>query len=139
AINPKHPHMKYRTQILTVFVSLAATLVLHAQTSPVASTAAAKEEAIQLPAFTINSEKDTDFVGKTALSSTRIAVDLAELSQSVTVLNKSFFQQLKVGMISDMLNYVGGGQNGNINWTPGRMNVRGFSGDNDYSDGFTRP
>src|SRR5258706_13159160 len=98
--------MKYRNLILTVFVSLAATLALHAQTPPAASTAVAKEEAIQLPAFTINSEKDTDFVGKTALSSTRIAVDLAELPQSVTVLNKSFFQQLKVGMISDMLNYA---------------------------------
>jgi iron complex outermembrane receptor protein len=92
-----------------------------------------------LPAFTITSEKDDSFVGKTALSSTRIAVDLSELPQSVTVLNKAFFQQLKVGMISDMLMYVGGGQNGQLNWTPGRMNVRGFSGDSDYSDGFTRP
>ena len=131
-MNPRH-------SLLAFLVALAAPLALRAQTAPTAANAAAKEEAIQLPAFTINSEKDTDFVGKTALSSTRIAVDLAELPQSVTVLNKSFFQQLKVGMISDMLNYVGGGQNGNINWTPGRMNVRGFSGDSDYSDGFARP
>ena len=55
------------------------------------------------------------------------------------MLTRSFFEQVKVGMISDLLMYVGGGQNGNINWTPGRMNVRGFSGDSDYSDGFTRP
>src|SRR5258708_4218331 len=98
--------MKNRYLIPTVFVAFAATLALQAQTPPAASAAVAKEEVVQLPAFTINSEKDTDFVGKTALSSTRIAVDLAELPQSVTVLNKAFFQQLKVGMISDMLNYV---------------------------------
>jgi iron complex outermembrane receptor protein len=124
--------MKYRSLIPS---ALLATLV----PSALLAQAAVKDEVVQLPAFTISSDKDTGFVGKTALSSTRIAVDLAELPQSVTVLNRSFFEQVKVGMISDLLMYVGGGQNGNINWTPGRMNVRGFSGDSDYSDGFTRP
>ncbi len=126
--------MKTRVRLFPLAAAFAVAAPAFAQTAP-----AAKEEVLQLPAFTINSEKDTDFVGKTALSSTRIAVDLSDLPQSVTVLNKSFFQQLKVGMISDMLVYVGGGQNGNINWTPGRMNIRGFSGDSDYTDGFTRP
>lgn len=130
--------MTTRRLLVCVLAALSAPLALLAQSAP-APAAVAKEEAIQLPAFTIASEKDDSFVGKTALSSTRIAVDLAELPQSVTVLNKSFFQQLKVGMISDMLMYVGGGQNGNINWTPGRMTVRGFAGDSDYTDGFTRP
>ena len=130
--------MKTRHRFPILLAALVAASPLVAQTAP-APAGAAKDEVISLPAFTINSEKDTDFVGKTALSSTRIAVDLADLPQSVTVLNKSFFQQLKVGMISDLLNYVGGGQNGNINWTPGRMNIRGFSGDSDYSDGFARP
>jgi iron complex outermembrane receptor protein len=130
--------MNVRYLIATAFAAVAPGAALFAQNAPAAS-AAAKEEAIQLPAFTISSEKDDSFVGKTALSTTRIAVDLAELPQSVTVLNKSFFDQLKVGMISDMLMYVGGGQNGNINWTPGRMNLRGFTGDSDYADGFVRP
>jgi iron complex outermembrane receptor protein len=125
--------MKAKPRLVPLLAFAAACPLVAQQAAPT------KEEVVQLPAFTINSDKDTDFMGKSALSSTRIAVDLAELPQSVTVLNKSFFQQLKVGMISDMLMYVGGGQNGNINWTPGRMNVRGFSGDSDYSDGFTRP
>ena len=128
-----------RHSCLTVFAALSVPLALVAQSVPAPTADVAKEEAVKLPAFSISSEKDTGFVGKTALSSTRIAVDLSELPQSVTVLNKAFFQQLKVGMISDMLMYVGGGQNGQINWTPGRMNIRGFSGDSDYSDGFTRP
>jgi hypothetical protein len=128
-----------RHSCLTVFAALSVPLAMVAQSAPAPTTDVAKEEAVKLPAFSISSEKDTGFVGKTALSSTRIAVDLAELPQSVTVLNRSFFDTIKVGMISDLLMYVGGGQNGQINWTPGRMNVRGFTGDSDYSDGFTRP
>jgi len=65
---------------------LSAGAVLPAQTAP-ASADAAKEAAVQLPAFTISSEKDTGYVGTSSLSSTRIAVDLSELPQSVKVLN----------------------------------------------------
>ncbi len=97
---------------------------------------AAVESVVQLPAFEILSEKDSDYVGTSSLSSTRIAVDLSELSQSVKVLNNSFLQAINPTMMSDMLDYVGGGQNGALNWTPGRMNIRGFTGDADYNDGF---
>jgi len=91
---------------------------------------------VRLPSFQVVGETDTDFVGKSSLSSTRIAVDLSELPQSVTVLNNSFVQAIGPTMLSDILNYVGGGQNGQLNWTPGRMNIRGFTGDADYVDGF---
>lgn len=90
----------------------------------------------ELPTFEVNSEKDASYVGKASLSSTRIAVDLAELPQSVKVLNNSFVQAIGPTMLSDILNYVGGGQSGQLNWTPGRMNIRGFTGDADYVDGF---
>jgi len=94
------------------------------------------DKVYELPTFEVNSEKDASYVGKASLSSTRIAVDLAELPQSVKVLNNSFVQAIGPTMLSDILNYVGGGQNGQINWTPGRMNIRGFTGDADYVDGF---
>jgi len=91
---------------------------------------------VTLPAFEINSEKDTSYSGTSALSSTRVAVDLSELSQSVKVLNNSFLQAINPTMLSDILDYVGGGQNGALNWTSGRMNIRGFTGDADYTDSF---
>ncbi len=133
--------MKPRYSLLTTFAALALGGPLFAQTAPTttapaANAAAEKDEAIQLPAFSISSEKDTSYVGKSALSSTRIAVDLAELPQSVKVLNNSFLTAINPTMLSDILNYVGGGQNGQLNWTPGRMNIRGFTGDADYVDGF---
>lgn len=97
---------------------------------------AANEQIVQLPAFEISSEGDTNYVGNSALSSTRIAVDLSELPQSVKVLNNSFLKAINPTMLSDILDYVGGGQNGALNWTSGRMNIRGFTGDADYMDSF---
>src|SRR4051812_11210339 len=49
---------------------------------------------VELPAFEVKSEKDNNFVGKSSLSSTRIAVDLSEIPQSVKVINNSFIQAL---------------------------------------------
>ena len=103
------------------------------------SVAVAKEEAIQLPAFQIKSEKDDAFVGKTALSSTRIAVDLMDLPQSVKVLNQSFLQAINPSVLTETLNYVGGAQMGNQVISPGRVTIRGFAGDGDYVDGFAPP
>jgi len=109
----------------------------HAQVSaPAPDDAAPSGATIELPTFEVKSEKDTNFVGKSSLSSTRIAVDLSEIPQSVQVLNNSFVQAIGPTMLSDILNYVGGGQSGQLNWTPGRMNIRGFTGDADYVDGF---
>jgi iron complex outermembrane receptor protein len=131
-------HVKSRLAVLCAVLS-AATLQVHAQTGASdasASTNAAGEAAVQLPAFEISSSNDSSYVGTSSLSSTRIAVDLSELAQSVKVLNNSFLKAINPTMMSDMLDYVGGGQNGNLNWTPGRMNIRGFTGDADYMDGF---
>jgi len=130
--------MKPRLAMLCTVASFAA-LRTHAQTAPTEAAAtnnAAAESVVQLPAFEIESEGDKSYVGTSSLSSTRIAVDLSELPQSVKVLNNSFLTAINPTMMSDILEYVGGGQNGALNWTPGRMNIRGFTGDADYLDGF---
>src|SRR5581483_7356750 len=126
--------MKPRYWFLSSYAALVLSARLVAQTAPAAD--ASKEETVQLPAFDIISEKDDAYVGTSALSSTRIAVDLSELPQSVKVLNNSFLTAINPTMMSDVLQYVGGGQNGALNWTAGRMNIRGFTGDADYLDGF---
>ena len=99
----------------------------------------ASSDVVQLPAFEIKSETDTGFVGKSSLGSTRIAVDLNELPQSVKVLNNAMLQAVNPTNMPDMLNYVGGAQNGQLFISPGRINIRGFTGDADYVDGFAPP
>ncbi len=126
--------MKLRYPILTLLAAVAAA-PLGAQTTP-ATPDTSKEEVVQLPAFSISSESDTSFVGKSSLSSTRIAVDIADLPQSVQVLNNSFVKAVNPFNLADVLNYIGGAQNGALNWTPGRLAIRGFAGDGDYNDSF---
>jgi len=131
--------MKPSYRILTVLAALTASIPLVAQTDPSTASEASKETIVQLPTFTINSEKDTSFVGKSSLSSTRIAVDIADLPQSVKVLNNSFIKAVNPFMLSDILNYTVGAQSGALNWTPGRLAIRGYTGDGDYNDGFPPP
>ena len=100
---------------------------------------AATGEVVQLPAFEIKTDNDSGYVGKSALSSTRIAVDLIDLPQSVKVLNSALLQAVNPMNMSDMLNYVGGAQNGQLFISPGRVNIRGFTGEADYVDGFAPP
>jgi len=119
------------TSLAAAFLALTR---VHAQSN---EAAAQNDNAVQLPAFEIQSESDRSYVGTSSLSSTRIATDLSDLPQSVKVLNNSFLQAINPTMMSDILDYVGGGQNGALNWTPGRMNIRGFTGDADYTDGFS--
>jgi iron complex outermembrane receptor protein len=130
--------MKPRYLIPFVAAALSAPLSLIAQTTPpaVAPAEAPKDDVIELPVFSINAEKDTDYVGKSSLSSTRIAVDIGDLPQSVKVLNNSFLKAVNPFNMADVLNYTGGAQNGALNWTPGRLAIRGFSGDGDYTDSF---
>jgi iron complex outermembrane receptor protein len=130
--------MQLRSLILPTLAALVVPLSIHAQNEETSSDVS-KEEPVVLPEFSISAEKDTSYVGKTSLSSTRIAVDIADLPQSVKVLNSSFLKAVNPFNMADVLNYTGGAQNGALNWTPGRLAIRGFSGDGDYTDSFAPP
>ena len=100
------------------------------------SSLAVAGETVELPSFTVNSERDTSLIGKQALSVTRIGVDLADLASSVVVLNKAFIDGASPTIMAKSLNYVGGAQTGTITWSVDRYMIRGFVGEGDYVDGF---
>ena len=93
-------------------------------------------ETVELPKFTVTSEKDVSYVGKQALSTTRVAVELSDLAQSVTVLNKAFIDSASPTILAKSLTYVGGAQTGTITWSVDRYMIRGFVGEGDFVDGF---
>ena len=94
------------------------------------------EEAVRLPTFTIRSEKDASYLGREALSTTRTGAPVADLAQSVVVLNRSFLNDINPTIIAKALTYVGGAQTGTIDWSVDRTMIRGFVGEGDYVDGF---
>ncbi len=104
-----------------------------------AGTAAATGNVVNLPKFTVSSERDVSYVGKAALSTTRTGIELLNLSQSVKVINRAFLDDMSPGIIVDALKYVGGGQAGNINFADDRFTLRGFNSPaniGDFVDGF---
>jgi iron complex outermembrane recepter protein len=135
--------LRYRSIIVTVFAT-ALSVSLHAQAAPPpppepetpTNADAAKEQALELPKFTVSSEKDSSYLGKEALSTTRIGVPLTDLSQSVTVLNRALIEDIDPTIIAKSFVYVGGAQTGTINWSVDRSMIRGFVGEGDYVDGF---
>lgn len=94
------------------------------------------EEVIQLPSFSVNTERDNSYTGKQALSTTRTGTDLSDLAQTVAVLNQAFLKDMSPSILAKTLNYVGGAQTGTINWSVDRFMMRGFVGEGDYVDGF---
>ncbi|HTZ21324.1 MAG TPA: TonB-dependent receptor plug domain-containing protein [Opitutaceae bacterium] len=131
--------------VLPVVLFLGGILSSQAQTpapaptqssTPPVSSIETSGETVELPSFTVNSEKDTSYVGKQALSVTRVGIDLADLASSVVVLNKAFIDNASPTIMAKSLNYVGGAQTGTITWSVDRYMIRGFVGEGDYVDGF---
>ena len=116
-------------------VLLALAPLSRAQTPP-ANAATAADETVVLPSFEIRSAKDSGYTGKSALSTTRTGVELANLPQSVQVLTRSFIDDVNPTMLGDLLKFVGGAQTGNLNFSVDRFMLRGFTGEGDYQDGF---
>jgi iron complex outermembrane recepter protein len=133
-----NPTMKTYPSVIGAFALFSLGTLLHAQTPPAPSPAAAEasSEAITLPSFEVSSARDTGYTGKSALSTTRTGVDLADLPQSVQVLTRSFIDDVNPTMLGDMLKFVGGAQTGNLNFSVDRFMIRGFTGEGDYQDGF---
>jgi len=55
-----------------------------------------------------------------------MGVALADLPQSVRVLNKILLDDMNPTILAKALNYVGGAQSGTISWSVDRYMIRGF-------------
>jgi iron complex outermembrane receptor protein len=118
--------------IACLLVSLAPAVGSYAQ-----SDTSQSEETIKLPQFTIEAlQNDTSLIGSQSVSTSRIATDTFNLPTTVHVINREFLNEINPQAMSDVFNYVAGGQPGTLSWTSGRFGFRGFFADGDYEDGF---
>jgi iron complex outermembrane recepter protein len=134
----RSPTNPSRATLLALVLATSILTSVSAQTSNSAK-ANDTDTTIELPAFTISTQKDVSYVGKEALSTTRTGVELLDLPQSVKVINRAFIDDIDPSRIIDTLKYVGGGQAGNINFADDRFTIRGFASPaniGDFVDGF---
>ncbi|MFT3780956.1 MAG: TonB-dependent receptor [Nibricoccus sp.] len=136
------PTKKFRSWMASLFVAASVhTATAQDGTAPAANNPAQNQtppdnEVIALPSFSVNSERDTSYTGKQALSTTRTGTGLEDLAQTVAVLNQAFLKDMSPSILAKSLNYVGGAQTGTISWSVDRFMMRGFVGEGDYVDGF---
>jgi iron complex outermembrane receptor protein len=100
--------------------------------------AAASDATVHLPSFTVSSEKDESYEGAESSTLTRTGVNIADIPQSVSIINKSFIEAVDPTELSQMIQFVAGAQMGNnpaISLTD-RFTIRGFSSQGDFVDGF---
>lgn len=127
-------------RLLSTALALLGIGVAHAQ--PAATTTpdekSSEEKTVVLPAFTISSNRVNSFTGSESLALTRTGVKLADIPQSVTVLNRAFIDTISPTAINWVVQYVGGGQVGNIPMyeATDRFALRGFTSQGDFIDGF---
>lgn len=127
--------MKTLSRTLISSLSLLASAVC-AQSQTAQSEPDTTSDQIVLPTFSVESERDSSYIGKESLSTMRAGVPLLETPQSVVVLNRAFMNDLNPSILSDVLRYVGGAQQGNLNFSVDRYVLRGFASEGDYRDGF---
>ncbi len=116
-------------------LALVAIPPTRAQTTPDADAPASKDVTV-LPSFSVASQQDKSFTGHESMSLTRTGVDVSDIPQSITVVNRTYIDAINPGSLADMVAYVGGGQIGNINWGIDRYMIRGFTSMGDFVDGF---
>lgn len=104
------------------------------------SSTSTSDQVVNLPSFEVRSQLDDSLTGKEAMSTTRTGVALADLAQSVVVVNKEFLNDLKPTYIADIMKHVGGGQTGTLTWTGStRYMMRGYTSEGNFVDGFKFP
>ena len=134
-----HGARSRRALTLALCLVSCALVPAYAQT-PAASPAKGVGDVVALPAFQVASSTDDSFIGKEAMSTTRTGVAIADLAQSVVVVNKEFLNDLRPEYIADIMKYVGGGQTGTLTWTGStRYMMRGYTTEGDFTDGFRMP
>ena len=122
-----HGARSRRALTLALCLVSCALVPAYAQT-PAASPAKGAGDVVALPAFQVASSTDDSFIGKEAMSTTRTGVAIADLAQSVVVVNKEFLNDLRPEYIADIMKYVGGGQTGTLTWTGStRYMMRGYT------------
>ncbi|MBM3854592.1 MAG: hypothetical protein FJ399_15820, partial [Verrucomicrobia bacterium] len=102
-----HPAMKpYR--FISLFSSVAVLSSTLAQTSRPPATAAPPGDVVELSAFEVTSARDKGYSARDTIGASRIAIPIAELSQSIAVVNEEMLRDLAANSLPEVTRYIGG-------------------------------
>src|SRR4051812_33432316 len=112
---------------------LGATGLAHAQTTP--PPAADKKDVVTLPTFVISEEPTNPYVSKQALSGTRVAMDVMDIPQTVSIVTNEFMKDTMSQRMLDAAKYVTPVVESTLPVGGDRYTIRGFQVSHEFIDG----
>jgi iron complex outermembrane receptor protein len=122
---------RYSTLIAGACFALGVPAAL-AQTAPAV---AADKETVTLPTFTITETPDNPYVSKQALSSSRVAMDIQDIPQTISVVTAEFLQDSMSFRMLDAAKYVTPITESTLPTGGDRYTIRGFQVSHEFVDG----
>lgn len=125
-----------------IFVALITSGRIVAQTATSSNSSTSpqgQEEIIELPTFTVSSERANDYRATDSLSAARIRGALIDTAATVNVITRDFIEDIGANSMFDATQYVSGIGNGRLGGTNGildRQTIRGFESDGRTIDNF---
>lgn len=134
----KTPARTGRSGRLVVIGALASAVTALAQTSAPAP-AAAPDETVTLPAFSVSSERGNSYRATDSVSAARIRGALIDTPATVNVITSDFLKDIGAASLFDATQYVSGIGNGRLAGGSGildRQTIRGYENDGRTIDNF---
>ncbi|HEY0864194.1 MAG TPA: TonB-dependent receptor plug domain-containing protein [Lacunisphaera sp.] len=103
-----------------------------AQTAPAAP---AEKDVVTLPTFTITETPENPYVSKQALSSSRVAMDIQDIPQTISVVTSEFLQDSMSFRMLDAAKYVTPITESTLPTGGDRYTIRGFQVSHEFVDG----
>ena len=99
------------------------------------TSAAKAEEIVQLPEFTITETPDNPYLSKKALSASRVAMDIQDIPQTVSVVTSEFIKDSMAFRMLDAAKYVTPIVESTLPYGGDRYMIRGFQVSHEFIDG----
>ncbi len=100
-----------------------------------APSAAAKDETVVLPQFTIQENPDNPYLSKQALSGTRVSMAIQDIPQTVSIVTSDFIQDSMSNRMLDAAKYITPVVESTLPIGGDRYTIRGFQVSHEFIDG----
>ncbi len=106
-----------------------------AQTAPAAPAVKTEKDVVTLPTFTITEKQANPYVSKQALSGTRVAMDIQDIPQTISVVTSDFIKDTMSQRMLDAAKYVTPVVESTLPVGGDRYTIRGFQVSHEFIDG----
>ncbi|OAM88432.1 hypothetical protein AW736_17245 [Termitidicoccus mucosus] len=110
----------------------SAGLIVSAQQEPAA---AGRDEVVNLPTFTITEKPVSEYQSHQALSTTRVAMSLQDVPQTISVVTSQLFTDTQAPRMLDVAKYVTPVVESTLPYGGDRYQIRGFQVSQEFIDG----